>query len=159
MNKVASLFPASLGGLVFPVLLTLTVLSCSKDPEVVSGCTDPTALNYNPNATVSNGSCTYARDQFIGSFSVLNDDCGLVENNLAIQAHSQDINRVNILIGEIDLAATVSGSALILLPRTIGYYSISGSAEMDNSILTINLTLVDVDFGDTEVCTIRASKI
>tara|TARA_E500000318_G_scaffold40532_1_gene38819 strand:+ start:5238 stop:10784 length:5547 start_codon:yes stop_codon:yes gene_type:complete len=29
------------------------------EPEEISGCTDPTALNYNPNATVDDGSCSY----------------------------------------------------------------------------------------------------
>jgi len=33
---------------------------CSGDPEVIiPGCTDPTANNYNPQATVEDGSCTY----------------------------------------------------------------------------------------------------
>ena len=33
---------------------------CPPDPPpVIEGCTDPTALNYNPNANVNNGSCQY----------------------------------------------------------------------------------------------------
>lgn len=30
----------------------------------VSGCTDPTALNYNPEATINNGSCTYPKTTY-----------------------------------------------------------------------------------------------
>lgn len=30
-------------------------------PPPVYGCTDPTATNYNPNATVDDGSCTYTQ--------------------------------------------------------------------------------------------------
>ncbi len=33
--------------------------SCAFPPVVVRGCTDSTATNYNPSATVDNGSCTY----------------------------------------------------------------------------------------------------
>ena len=34
--------------------------SCDSCPAVVEGCTDPTAENYNPDATVDDGSCEYA---------------------------------------------------------------------------------------------------
>jgi hypothetical protein len=33
--------------------------SCTYDPKPIPGCTDPSANNYNPNATVDDGSCTY----------------------------------------------------------------------------------------------------
>ncbi len=41
-----------------------TVTSCSSDdgnpePQAIAGCTDPAALNYNPDATESDGSCQY----------------------------------------------------------------------------------------------------
>jgi hypothetical protein len=32
---------------------------CSIEPETVEGCTDPTALNYNPAAVIDDGSCDY----------------------------------------------------------------------------------------------------
>lgn len=35
------------------------------DTDVVSGCTDPTSCNYNPNATVNDGSCQYLVSQEI----------------------------------------------------------------------------------------------
>ncbi|WP_369162700.1 hypothetical protein [Candidatus Thiodiazotropha sp. LNASS1] len=34
-------------------------IECVDDSEDVSGCTDPSASNYNPAATVDDGSCTY----------------------------------------------------------------------------------------------------
>ena len=41
-------------------------LECITPPPIVSGCTDPAALNYNPLATLSDGSCFYPP---------ANDDC------------------------------------------------------------------------------------
>ena len=35
--------------------------------EIVSGCTDSSASNYNPNATTDDGSCTYARSCIDGA--------------------------------------------------------------------------------------------
>lgn len=36
--------------------------------EVIYGCTDPTAMNYNPNATQENGSCQYDNDDDDGGY-------------------------------------------------------------------------------------------
>jgi|GEM_PF-115279 len=54
----------ALGALLCVFLLVSS--SCTKDDEVVKveGCTDPTADNYNPDATVDDGSCTYGADDF-----------------------------------------------------------------------------------------------
>ena len=41
----------------------------SSCPPVVSGCTDPTADNYDATATVDDGSCTYAS----GNTSLISD--------------------------------------------------------------------------------------
>ncbi len=35
----------------------------TNETEVIYGCTDPTATNYNPNATQENGSCQYNSEQ------------------------------------------------------------------------------------------------
>ena len=40
------------------VLLLLSAAGCKKE---IAGCTDPTATNYNPDATVDNGNCSYIR--------------------------------------------------------------------------------------------------
>jgi hypothetical protein len=39
--------------------VSLVFTACKKEEEEEPGCTDSTALNYNPNATVDNGSCVY----------------------------------------------------------------------------------------------------
>lgn len=75
--------------LTFSVFMILGVSSCGDDditgctdpnadnfnPEatvsgdcVYSGCTDPDAENYNAQATVEDNSCVFARDKFIGNY-------------------------------------------------------------------------------------------
>ena len=43
------------------IFLAISIIfaACKKEEEEVPGCIDSTALNYNPNATVDNGSCVY----------------------------------------------------------------------------------------------------
>ncbi|NQU67205.1 MAG: fibrobacter succinogenes major paralogous domain-containing protein [Candidatus Marinimicrobia bacterium] len=38
----------------------ILISGCSTEPEDVYGCTDPDALNYNPESTVDDGSCEYS---------------------------------------------------------------------------------------------------
>ena len=35
-----------------------------SEPTDIYGCTDPNALNYNPNATIDDGSCIYDTSGF-----------------------------------------------------------------------------------------------
>jgi hypothetical protein len=47
-------------------------VACKKEPEVeeiIKGCTDITADNYNPNAKESDGSCTYQK-RFVGPYDI-----------------------------------------------------------------------------------------
>ncbi len=57
--------------LVFVTVIMVMLSSCKKEeapqprspqsqPSEIVGCMDPTSLNYNPEATISNGSCEYA---------------------------------------------------------------------------------------------------
>ncbi|NOZ08047.1 MAG: hypothetical protein GXO91_04105 [FCB group bacterium] len=59
MNDLQKLLSA--GSLVLLLLLPVSCSSCSNPTlsEIISGCTDPAALNYDPSATVDDGSCTY----------------------------------------------------------------------------------------------------
>jgi len=40
-----------------PFMITSVKLKCVNPPAVICGCTDPTASNYNPNATIDDESC------------------------------------------------------------------------------------------------------
>ncbi len=50
------------------LLLLVGFIACSSEEEPVRGCIDPDSDNYNPNATEDNGSCTYLRDIYLGSY-------------------------------------------------------------------------------------------
>ena len=45
--------------LLYLVLGTILLISCKKDLAPISGCTDNTAINYNPNAITEDQSCIY----------------------------------------------------------------------------------------------------
>ncbi len=55
--------------LLFFMGLLCSITSCDNTPDPILGCTDAEAENYNPNATESDNSCTYAREQFLGDYS------------------------------------------------------------------------------------------
>lgn len=48
-----------------------TLTSCGDDEDstpAIKGCTDPNSLNYNANATVSDGTCQYVADSYVGNY-------------------------------------------------------------------------------------------
>ncbi len=64
------------------------------DPQEVLGCTDPEAINYNPNATIDDGSCSYEFECGI-SFDVIADSTG--ENTFYIIPSDNIINASSVL--------------------------------------------------------------
>ena len=44
---------------VYLLLLVIFFLSCKKDLPIVAGCTNSSAINYNPNSTLDDGSCQF----------------------------------------------------------------------------------------------------
>jgi len=45
------------------LILAVLFMGCSTEPEVVHGCLDSTACNYNPLTTLDNKSCIYEADE------------------------------------------------------------------------------------------------
>lgn len=43
--------------------------ACADDSKDIVGCTDPTADNYNPNATVSDNNCSYSVNSFFNTYT------------------------------------------------------------------------------------------
>ncbi len=50
------------------IFLGTLFISCKKDPETVTGCTDPLADNFNPDATVSDTTCLFVK-RFLGEYT------------------------------------------------------------------------------------------
>ena len=66
------------------VLLTLTLLgsmACKKNKNKIAGCMDPNAINYNPEAEVDDGSCTFAATVLKGN---INEDMTLTDWNTGV---------------------------------------------------------------------------
>ncbi len=52
----------------FILITGLVFSSCKKDPETVSGCTDPLGDNFNAEATIDNNTCTFQK-RFLGDYT------------------------------------------------------------------------------------------
>lgn len=95
----------------------LLVLSIATVKAQISGCTDPLSLNYNPQATINDGSCTYTQALVVPVATIqlpeiIKETSGLIQINDKFYTHN-DSNDTNLY--EID---TTNGEILntILLP-------------------------------------------
>ncbi len=59
---------------IFSVILVLFSACAAPLPAQISGCTDPLASNYNPQATQNDGSCTYAATNYVPALHSLLGD-------------------------------------------------------------------------------------
>lgn len=102
------------------LIITLLFFSCKKEddlPTIVNGCMDPTALNYNSNATVDNGSCNYAPisnlkihfTQTVGGNPIILNQ--MIYTNQANDNY--DVQTVRYLISDITLHADDGTSTLL----------------------------------------------
>ena len=83
----------------YRLLIFILMFLSAKSEAQVYGCTDPLANNYNPSATVNNGSCTYNSVSIspVSSYtlsSTLAETSGLIRWDNLIWTHndSDDIN-------------------------------------------------------------------
>jgi hypothetical protein len=85
----------------------------------VYGCTDPLSATYNPNATVNDGSCTYASATVTPSYSValpqtIDETSGLVLWGGALYTHNDDTDtnlyRISPVTGSIDQTLSLPGT-------------------------------------------------
>ena len=84
----------------FSILLLILLLGCNKssslssgntsEPEGIQGCTDPTACNFQSNATEEDGSCDY--------IGCTNLSCDFSEVCISITNVNQSDNSFNILL-------------------------------------------------------------
>jgi hypothetical protein len=130
-------------------LIGITTSSCKKDK--IKGCMNPVATNYSSSVTEDDGSCTFKRDKFIGTYSgsrfcsiVLSD----TSMNLQIVADGSEYTKVALNdfpeSGSI-VKATVNSqdeNKLIIAPQEISNdletYSISGTATYYQGKIILN---------------------
>jgi hypothetical protein len=57
------------------ILSIMCFISACSSEEEIRGCMDPTAVNFDSSATINDGSCTFLRDEYIGSYDVQLSSC------------------------------------------------------------------------------------
>ncbi len=141
------------------VATTISLSSCKTD-----GCTDPTATNYDDKADNDDGSCTFERDAFIGTYIDCQDGCEVGSSfNMTITAATENTSTISISnLGGFDpdysIKATVSGSSITLNSGLLadGTNLISGTGTLNGNILTILYKYSDA--AGEENCQITATK-
>ena len=101
------------------------IQSCGDDD--VEGCTDINAENYDPEATIDNNTCIYARDKFIGEYvavftcpgtlAFISNDSLPVIIEPAIDPDDTDGIILSLFVngGAIPLRGTVEGNTLVMM--------------------------------------------
>jgi len=140
--------------LLFITFLALSVTSCKTE-----GCTDPEGVNYDADADEDDGTCTYARDPFIGAFNV-NENCDSGNYNYTMSVAESGTSVSDIVLNNfgdfgVNVRATVSGSNISFNDTQNGI-SFSGSGSLSGSTLTIIYTASQA--GYTDSCTKTAIK-
>jgi hypothetical protein len=101
------------------VISTLLLFLCNSAFAQVPGCTDPLASNYNPVATINDGSCAYnatavSPSASVNLVNVLAETSGLIKWNNQLWTHndSDDINlyALDTLNGSIKLTQPLPGT-------------------------------------------------
>ena len=182
MRKTSNLFTLLFFGL-FAMSMVLFTTACGES----EGCTDPAAENYDADAESDDGTCVYAADKFIGSYTG-SIACGVVLGPLLdndsfpfsiVEAPGGGPNDIVInLMGSIPVAftATVSGDNLTISTQLPGLplididmdgtpenfdLDVSGNASISGT--TINGTITITATNDllpgplTDQCTIQGT--
>ncbi len=118
--------------------------------EEVLGCTDPEALNYNPDATEDDGTCEFLSVTDISTVShLISVYPNPVEDFLTIEQVSPELNLANASIRIYDISGRVivakliplqgqGNKALIQFPETeSGYYVVEVSSDDQNFVLRV----------------------
>ena len=111
------------------------ISSCKKEEEIIEGCTDSVAMNYNSNATSNDGSCQYAYDIAQGIWNI-SSDC----DDLPIPIPGLSLD--DLLPESIE----VEGAGNSTLFIDIDGAQVTGSIDNDGNIIASEQT-VQIDIG------------
>ncbi len=163
MNILKMNFRNILGATAVASMLFLgatTFTSCGKQ-----GCTDPEANNYDVDATDDDGSCTFDRTAFIGTYNV-SESCTSGNYTYSMTVAEASANKVTVTLTNLGdfqstvLNATVSGTSLTIPSQSVTVngttIQISGQGTLNNTTLTIIYTATYN--GTSDNCTATCLK-
>ena len=131
-----------------------TVTSCNR-----KGCMDNVAENYSSKAKKDDGTCTYARTKFIGTYST-NETCTFSSDSYTLTITESSSDKTKVVIFNIygsgeSVTGTVSGSS-VTFNQTVQGANVSGTGTLSGSTITINYS-VSVS-GNSDNCTATGIK-
>ncbi len=139
--------------LVFGLILGLGIVACKK-----KGCTDALAENYNVEAKKEDGSCTYQRDKFIGTYQISSkcayDDDTTYSITITEGPTVNDIIIQNFANESVNMKAKIVNNQIEFDDELIGII-FEGDGYLVGSELTINYTACEAFYfpcTDPESC-------
>lgn len=145
--------------LVLLVGISSVMLSCKK-----KGCTDPAAKNYCDKCKKDDGSCQYAIQDYVGTWSVTGN-CGAYTMTITASGSTLTIN--NFHGGSSSgwtVTATISGNSMTIPTQTTsipsGPYTFAGSGTISGTNYnTLKITYTMKDNGGTTInCSSTCTK-
>lgn len=136
-----------------------TITSCGK-----KGCTDAEATNYDADATEDDASCTFLRDQYLGTYN-MTDQCTSVSSGpftyvLTITEGTGSKLKINLVklsnYTSLTCEATVTANGFTItnFPFTSGgdSFVFNGAGTLNGSTLTLGYTIL-INNTTTDTCT------
>lgn len=85
------------------------------------------------------------RDQFIGSFRSVSDNCRTASYQITVTSSSQAENKIILTnlnnVSSLSLTAAVSGTSFTFEPTTVNNQTISGNGILNGNVLNINYSV------------------
>ena len=145
--------------LLFVAVIGFTFLSCKKE-----GCTNMHAENYDEKAKKEDGSCTYARDKFFGTYAT-SQTCvydGVSTFSMSVSAGpvENEIILGNFAGFGVNVRAVVNGN-LISFSDTKNGIVFEGDGYLTGNNLSIDFEVCEEYYypcSDPDVCSLTGSK-
>ena len=149
------------------ISFTMIISSCKKEEEIIEGCTDSSAMNYQSSATSNNGSCWFAYEAMVNTWSISAVCDGTIMSSVlpdtieilageTVGDLQINLGTAGVFDGSISSTGiiTIPSQEIIGLPLPIPGLSptIDGSGILDSeSNCTVTLT-VDIGILGNETC-------
>lgn len=140
--------------------IMLIVLASCKKP----GCIDSTAENFNEKAKTDDGTCTYQRDAFLGTYVAGDESCdGFTDEYTLSILEGPSTNQV-IINNLYDFGAKIIGTVAnhkVTFSEAVEGIHYSGTAFMLGNEITINFELCETIYypcSEPEACSFSGIK-